>query len=88
MANIQMRIDDELKEQVTALYESLGLDTTTAIRMFFKASLESNGIPFEVRHKTPNAETIAAMMESEQIIHNPNTRRYTTVEELFADLDS
>lgn len=50
MATIQTRVDDATKERAEALYNSLGLDTTTAIRMFLLASIERGGIPFEVRH--------------------------------------
>lgn len=50
MATIQTRVDDYIKERCDSLYSSLGLDTTTAIRMFLLASLEHNGIPFDVRH--------------------------------------
>ena len=50
MATVQIRVDDALKSRVDQLYSSLGLDTTTAVRMFFMASLEHDGIPFDVRH--------------------------------------
>lgn len=52
MATVQVRVDTDLKSRVDELYSSLGMDTTTAVRMFFIASLERNGIPFEVRHVT------------------------------------
>jgi len=46
---IQVRVDDKLKHSADMLFSSLGLDTSTAIRMFLVASLETNGIPFVVR---------------------------------------
>lgn len=48
MANsvIQVRIDDELKLEATAIYEKLGIDLSTAVRMFLKRSVMENGIPF------------------------------------------
>lgn len=51
MATLQIRIDDTLKKQADALFSSLGLDTSTAIRIFLNASVENAGIPFSVRHK-------------------------------------
>lgn len=50
MATFQMTLDDDLKANVDELFEDLGLDTETAVRMFFKASLARNGIPFGVKH--------------------------------------
>ena len=48
---IQVRVDDQLKESADTLFASLGLDTSTAIRMFLVASMETGGIPFAVTHK-------------------------------------
>jgi len=46
-ALVQASIDAELKESVAAIYEALGIDLPTAIRMFFKRTLLVGGIPFE-----------------------------------------
>ena len=35
-----------------------------------------------------NAETIAAIEEAEQLLKDPNTKKYTSVEELFEDLNA
>lgn len=45
---VQFRIDDDLKNQATALYEKLGIDLSTAMRMFLKRSVTENGIPFSM----------------------------------------
>lgn len=46
MAIVQLRVDDELKNQAIVIYEKLGIDLSTAIRMFLKRSVDVNGIPF------------------------------------------
>ena len=51
MANIQLRLDDELKNKADELFKDLGLDTTTAIRMFLTQAVSSNGIPFEIKRR-------------------------------------
>ena len=51
---IQVRVDDKLKESVDNLFMSLGMDTSTAIRIFLKAALETGGIPFAVTRKHDN----------------------------------
>jgi len=55
---ITVRVDDNLKETADSLFDSLGLDTTTAIRMFLIASIEAGGIPFAVRHNEDRDQTI------------------------------
>ena len=42
----QMRIDEALKNEATKLYDAIGLDLPTAIRMFLKKSISEQGIPF------------------------------------------
>jgi len=46
-ALVQARMDSELKDSVAAIYEALGMDLSTAIRMFFKRTLMVGGIPFD-----------------------------------------
>jgi len=55
---IQVRVDDQLKDSSDKLFSSLGLDTSTAIRMFLVASLERGGIPFAVTHGIDRDSTI------------------------------
>ena len=49
---IQVRVDDQLKESADILFSSLGLDTSTAIRIFLVASMNAGGIPFAVINST------------------------------------
>ena len=55
---IQVRVDDHIKEATDMLFASLGLDTSTAIRMFLIASMQTGGIPFAILQNTERDETI------------------------------
>lgn len=48
MATIQVRVDDDLKLQAGNIYEKLGLDLSSAIRMFLKRSVAMKGILFSM----------------------------------------
>ena len=51
---LQVRVEDSLKEQAAIVFENLGIDTSTAVRMFLKRSVMENGIPFRMTlPKTP-----------------------------------
>lgn len=51
---LQVRIEDSLKEEAAQIFERLGIDTSTAIRMFLKRTIMENGIPFRMTlPKTP-----------------------------------
>ena len=51
-ALVQVKVDTETKTDVTSIYESLGLDLPTAVRIFFKKSIAVGGLPFELRNDT------------------------------------
>ena len=46
MAVIQFRVDDDLKAEATLVFEKLGLDLSSAMRMFLKRSVDVKGVPF------------------------------------------
>lgn len=48
MAQISIRIDDDLKIRADALFEELGLNMTTALNMFVRQAVRQGGIPFEI----------------------------------------
>lgn len=49
MSQIAVRVDDQLKKEATALFNELGLDMTTAVKLFLKQSVLTRSIPFEVK---------------------------------------
>ena len=49
MTTIAIRVDDKLKAEAVELFDSLGLDMTTAIKMFLIQSVQTKSIPFSVK---------------------------------------
>jgi len=47
-ALIQVKIDEQTKKNASEIYTSLGLDLPTAIRIFLAASIQNNGLPFDL----------------------------------------
>ena len=64
MANLQIRLNDDLKSKADELFARRGFDTSTAVRMFLTASIENNGLPFEVRHRSLSEEMKQAVSDS------------------------
>ena len=75
MANelIQVRVPAEIKRQAEDVLAEIGMKTGEAIRIFLQQVINSNGLPFQPRKKTPNAETLQAFHESESGITYPLT---------------
>ncbi len=43
---LQVRVEDSLKDKAAQVFDNLGIDTSTAVRMFLKRAVMENGIPF------------------------------------------
>lgn len=48
---LQIRIDNNLKTQATSLFERMGLDLSSAIRLFLNKSVQMDGIPFSLNNE-------------------------------------
>lgn len=49
MANMNIRVDDELKQQAETILSDIGLSTSAAMTVFLKQIVKCNGIPFELK---------------------------------------
>lgn len=58
---IQFRADKNLKQEVSEIYESLGMDLPTAFRVFMSMSKMVRGIPFSVTIPTDTITRADAM---------------------------
>lgn len=77
---LQVRMDEDLKNEASELFEKLGLDIPTAIRIFFKRAVTEKGIPFEVREPT------AVYNASSEVYKKDLAKaRMEKIQELFAD---
>ena len=52
MAQVNIRIDDDLKTRADNIFDELGLNMTTAFTMFIRQTIRQGGIPFEVTTRT------------------------------------
>ncbi len=46
--NVSIRMDSEIKQEAEQLFESLGMNMTTAFNIFVRQSLRTGGIPFQI----------------------------------------
>ena len=87
VSNVSFRIDSDLKAQADTLFAELGLNMTTAFNIFLRQSVRQGCIPFEVTLDTPNAETVAALLEARQMMTSSDTKKYN-VEDALKELKS
>lgn len=46
---IQIRIDAKTKNEVKKIFDSLGMDMSSAVKLFFRQTINVRNIPFELR---------------------------------------
>ena len=83
MAQVNIRMDDSLKNRADALFEELGLNMTTAITMFIRQAVRQGAIPFAVSVE-PEAEyrewIKQELQKSWERRSDPDAKWYTTEE--------
>jgi len=87
MANtalVQAKIDPKLKKEAEARFNLFGLDSATAIRMFFSKVVQTNRIPFTVGMDSPR-EGYASLDESSR---QEDERDARVAEEAFAEYEA
>lgn len=82
-------IDADVKAQAQALFADFGLDLSTAINIFLRQSIRENSIPFTIQREVPNADTVAAMKEAEEMAKNPSAyKRYSSFSDLLREVEA
>ncbi len=83
---VQARIEPKLKKQADKIMATLGINATTAITMFYTQMVRQRGLPLDL--KLPNDETLAAMRELQDPAYRAKAKKFKSVDDLIADLNS
>lgn len=83
---LNVRIDKNIKDKTQKIVESLGLDLSSAVKIYFNKIIATKSIPFEIRTEngfTP-AQEKAMLKESEWAAKHG--KRYSSAKEMFDDI--
>lgn len=88
LIDLNVKIDEDVKQKAQTLFKKLGLDLETAINIFLRQSIRERGIPFHVyvNRSELNSETLKAVEDAEKGIGL--SRPFSSTEELTADLEA
>ena len=59
MAQINIKVDDQLKDDVSAIFNEMGLDITTGIKIYLKRVQRDRRIPFDLTSNQFDAQKLA-----------------------------
>ena len=79
---VRARIDEQVKEEATAVLATLGLTVSDAFRLMMMRIATDKALPFQPL--IPNAETIEAM----KAVRRGDVTTVHSIDELFASLNA
>lgn len=87
MTTVSIRMNAELKQQFESFCNDMGLTMTTAMNLFARKTVREYRIPFEIGGERPNAVTLEAIREVEEMKKHPEQYKgYTNVDAMFKEI--
>lgn len=83
MSTLSIRIEEKTKREASETLEALGLDLSTAVKMFLKQVVIEQGIPFK---PTRIPQQIREEWDKEVIHSLKHGKRYSNASDLFQDI--
>lgn len=80
MVQIHVRVEDELKEEATKILNEIGMDVTSAIKVFLKQVVLEERIPFDIQLKKCTID------EALDDLANGKTQSFKDIQSLMEDL--
>lgn len=82
-SNLNIRIDDELKNQAKVILDGYGISPSQAVKMLFLELVATRKFPLSLSYQAdyPNAKTISAMRE----LDNGDGTLYDNLDEFLAE---
>ena len=88
-ANINIRVDPEVKSTVDGIFSHFGITVADAVNIFLHKVIIVGGMPFDMTLPKYNEETLAAMQEAQDIASGKiKAKSYHSVKEMLAELDA
>ncbi|MEI6581207.1 MAG: type II toxin-antitoxin system RelB/DinJ family antitoxin [bacterium] len=83
MTTLNIRIEENLKIKANKTFSKLGLDMSSAIKLFLTQSVKEDGLPFT---PTNNSAVLKARWDKEVADALKNGKRYTSAKALLGDI--
>ncbi len=82
-------IDADVKAKAQELFSEFGMDLSTAVNIFLRQAIFEHSFPFSIHRDVPNADTVLAMKEAEEMSRNPGAyKKYGSFSELLQEVDA
>lgn len=83
MATINIRIDENLKNKANKTLNKMGMDLSSAVKLFLHQTVKEDGLPF---HPTNNPKIIRAKWDKEVSEALKSGRSYSSTKKMLDDI--
>lgn len=80
---IQIRLDSNTKKNAQKIFEHLGLDISSGVKVFINQVIKDQAIPFPIAR---DSKKIRAKWDKEIAYALKYSKRYSSTEEMFNDI--
>lgn len=80
MSRLNIRIDEKLKDEANELFNEIGIDMSTAIKIFLRQSVREQRVPFILGEPLDSTQAREEALEGKGKI-------YDTVKEMMEDIN-
>lgn len=88
--NFNIRLDEDLRAEVTHILAGYGLSPTQAVKLFFNQVVATRKVPlsfdFQAMEKQPTPELLRIIEQNKQEQLQGKSKKYTNFDEMMADL--
>ncbi|MDR3263658.1 MAG: type II toxin-antitoxin system RelB/DinJ family antitoxin [Clostridiales bacterium] len=84
---LHIRIREGLKKDAESVLQDMGLSTSEAVNIFLAQVVNTNSIPFIIKTKIPNKETLEALQEAKDIASGKIKPNHKSIDELFEKIE-
>ena len=82
-SSVTIRVDSETKREAARVAEHFGFDLSSVTRAFYKQMIRENRIPLTLADPEPNAESLEAIRETDEMIRSGSGRSYASGHDLI-----
>jgi DNA-damage-inducible protein J len=83
MATINIRIDEDLKNKANKTLNNMGLDLSSAVKMFLHQTVKEDGLPFKPSN---DKKLIRERWDREVVSALANGKRYTSAKKMLSEI--
>jgi len=83
---IQIRVDSKMKKNAQALFEDMGLDISSGVKLYLAQVIRDKGLPFTPRTVNGFSPAYEARILREVAQAEKSGKRYSSVKDALADI--